>query len=393
MFMKEAHVFVTGGRSNFRIPSIVAANDGTIFAFCNDRKNTVEDYAQEVTLVCARKKPGCNWEAVKELVSIPGWACSMGSAVYDGQTNTVMCSGNRIPVALNEFGKYTKEEIEKTEEEAQKRARSLNIASGQFIISSEDGGDTWNDNPMIIENTEHIHWDGTKGSIGGSCHGSAHGIQLKHGARQGRLICPSRTQIGHYNDWEGLRKCCYNNAVYSDDHGRTWKASAPVQLATGEGTLIERGDGTILYNSRAYYQDQKRYLAVSRDGGETYGEFTADEFLLEERNIGCNASFIRVEREDLADAYLLPEEAQAVTIFCNPRSATRDHMTACISFDDGASWTATRLIYAGPCAYSSLTYSSATQRFYLLYEFGESGPYDGGLRIAEFDLEWLLNKN
>lgn len=386
MYMKEELIFATGGRSNYRIPSIVAGNNGTIFAFCNDRKETVADDSDETALVCVRKKPGKDWEPVRTLMNIPDWACTIGSAVYDAVTDCVMCSVWRIPKQKNEFAEYTEEELA----EIERRERKLGMKGGQFLLWTMDAGETWQERPLAIEPATYTHWDGTVAQIGGQCHGCEHGIQLRHGQHRGRLLCPSRTQIGNYTSWESLRKSCYNNSIYSDDHGVTWKASTPVQLATGEGALIENGDGTITYNSRAYFQDQKRYLATSTDGGATYGDFRTDDFLMEEKNIGCNASFLRVEREDIKEVSLLPKDADAITVFCNPRSKTRDHMTACISFDDGKTWEKTKRIYEGPCAYSSLTFSVADQHFYLLYERGKSFPNDQGIVVAEFDLEWLL---
>ena len=79
----EEIVFATGGRSHFRIPSMIAANDGTMLAFCNDRKDTVDDHAEETAISFSRKPLSGTWEAVTELASIPGWACSVGAAVYD----------------------------------------------------------------------------------------------------------------------------------------------------------------------------------------------------------------------------------------------------------------------------------------------------------------------
>ena len=382
MYMKEELIFSSGGRSNYRIPSIVVDRHGTVYAFCNDRKDGLEDHADEVALVFARKKLGGEWEDVRELVAVPGWACSMGSAVYDEECDVVMCSGRRIPKQKNEFKAYTQEEIAQMNTLAEKRAQELGIRQGQFFICSADGGESWQDRPMEVETAEHVQWDGTIARIGGDCHGAGAGIQLRSGQYKGRLLCPSRTQVGTYSDWEGLRKCVYNNAIYSDDHGMTWKASRPVQLATGEGTLIEDGEGNILYNSRAYYQDQKRYLAISRDGGVTYGDFGTDPFLIEEKNIGCNASFLRVAREDIKDTALLPSGAGGITLFANPRSAVREKMTVCISFDDGRTWSGTKSVYEGPCAYSSLAFSRADQWFYLLYEKGESSPYEKGIAAA-----------
>jgi len=242
----------------------------------------------------------------------------------------------------------------------------------------------------VIEEREYTHIDGRRVSFGGSCHGSAHGIELRHGPHAGRLLCPSRTQAGQYANWDELRVNVYNNALWSDDHGLTWHASAPVQLGTGEGTLIERADGSILYNSRAYFRDGLRYTAVSTDGGESWGSFGTDGFLREETFCGCNASFLRIERNELADASLLPEDADGVTLFVNPRAEKRVNMTVCWSFDGGESWSGTKTVFAGPSSYSSLDYSRETDRFVLLYERGEEDPCDGGVAAAEFDLSWLF---
>lgn len=393
MYENDKLLFASGGRSNYRIPSIVVTNDGTVAAFCNDRKDSVIDHAEEVAVVCARKLPDGTWTEVETLAGVPGWSCMIGSAVYDAETDTLMCTSGRNPVARNEFGKYTAEELAAMEKEAEERAAALGIRKGPFLLESTDSGKTWTERPFIVEGRPFIRpTDGAEVSLGGSCHGSSHGIQLRHGEHAGRLLCPSRTTVGHYDTWDGLRVCSYNNSVYSDDHGTTWKASAPVQAATGEGTLIECGDGTILYNSRAYHGDQKRYLATSTDGGETFGDFRTDDFLIEEKAIGCNASFLRVEREDLPEdaQKLLPANADSVTIFVNPRSEKRDTMTACISFDSGAAWTKTKLIWEAACAYSSLAYSPADGHFYLLYERGENNPYEHGIAVREFDLAWLM---
>lgn len=393
MYVFDKLLFASGGRSNYRIPSIVVTNDGTVLAFCNDRKDSVIDHAEEVAVVCARRLPDGTWTDVQTLAGVAGWSCMIGSAVYDADTDTIFCSSGRNPIARNEFGKYTAEELAAMEKEAEERARALGIRRGLFFVVSTDGGETWTERPFDIEERPFVRpYDGAEVMLGGSCHGSAHGIQLRHGDHAGRLLCPSRVSVGHYDTWEGLRTCSYNNSVYSDDHGLTWKASAPVQAATGEGTLIERGDGSILYNSRAYFGDQKRYLALSTDGGETYGDFRADDFLIEEKALGCNASFLRVEREDLpADAQaLLPEEADSVTVFVNPRSDKRNTLTACVSFDSGETWSKTKLIWEKACAYSSLDYSKADGHFYLLYERGDENPYGHGIAVREFDLEWLL---
>ena len=390
MFFEDTLLFPSGGRSNYRIPSVVGDKAGNIYAFCNDRRGTLSDAAGEVFLVFARKRAGGEWEEPRALIGIPGWACSMGSAVYDRITDTVMCCGEKIPVQRREFGHYSAEQLAEYEAQAKKKAGELGIRYGRFVLATTDGGESFTESAHEIEPMEYIHTDGSAVLFGGSCHGSAHGIQLRHGPHAGRLLCPSRTQAGQYANWDELRLNVYNNALWSDDHGKTWHASGPVQLGTGEGTLIERADGSILYNSRAYFRDGLRYLAVSRDGGESWGDFSTDPFLREEVFCGCNASFLRVERDELADPSFLPEGAGSITLFANPRAEKRENMTVCWSFDDGETWAGTKTVFGGLCSYSSLDYVREGNRFVLLYERGEEDPCDGGIAAAEFDPEWLL---
>ncbi len=377
MFYNEHLVFPTGGRSHYRIPSVIVTQNGTVLAFCNDRRDTVDDHAPETDLVMASKGLGERWSPVRSLAHVDGWACTVGAAVYDENVDVAFCSGMRIPVTRYEFGQFTEEEKKAFAKQTEEKVRQAGVPAGDFLLYSKDAGTSWNERALQIEPYLFDH----RIPLRGSCHGSGAGITLRHGEHAGRLLCPSRVATGEYHDMDGLRKHSYNNAIYSDDHGLTWKASAPVQAGTGEGTLMETADGSILYNSRAYYEDRKRYLATSVDGGASFGDFRTDGFLTDTAYMGCNASLLRVAGEN-----------GAVTVFANPRSADRDHLTASISFDDGKTWTRTKLIHEGRSAYSSLAFSHKEQAFYLLYELGDNDPYDCGIMCACFDLEWLLKE-
>ena len=62
-----------------------------------------------------------------------------------------------------------------------------------------------------------------------------------------------------------------------------------------------------------------------------------------------------VNNQELLDTQaLLPEGADSVTIFVNPRAKTRTDLTACVSFDSGATWSHTKLIWKADCAYIEL---------------------------------------
>ena len=385
MFFKETNIFPSGGESNFRIPTIVTTKHGTTLAFVNDRRNTCSDHADEQHVVLCRKPLNGEWEGVRTLAANSGWNCMIHNAVYDSITDTVFCGFTR-KLALDEFGNYSKEELEQHAKQESELAQAGGFSIGQILLCSTDDGLTWSETPMVCQPTvmpngqELIGWG----------HGGGPGVQLQHGPHAGRLLCPGRFMTGRYTTWEELKIYCYNNALYSDDHGKTWVSSNPVQQGTGEGTLIERGDGSILYNSRAYYGDRKRYLATSTDGGANFGDFRTDDYLLDTRG-SCNGCLLRVERQDLTTPELLPTDAAAITLFSNPRSENRDTMTVCVSFDDGDTWQHSKLIWPDACAYSALTYNPATGLFCLLYEKGKTNPYEFGLMAAEFDLEWLLS--
>ena len=262
------------------------------------------------------------------------------------------------------------------------------ITPGDYLLISADDGCSWRIEKASVVPNIFTHVDGKEYELTGWTHGAAHGIQLK----SGRLICPARENAGKYTDWTDLKDHVYNSAVYSDDHGKTWNVSLPVQLGTAEGTLIERGDGSILYNSRAYFGDGKRYTAVSYDGGESFCEFDTANGLIEETRMGCNASFIRVAKEKFVNPDLLPKSSTGITIFVNPRSTQRRRITACISFDDGKTFEESKVFWHGTGAYTSLEFNEITQKFCLLYEKGtEQNKYENGIAAVEFDLEWLLS--
>ena len=393
MFFNEELIFASDGESNYRIPSLIVTNNGTVLAFCNNRKNTLKDHATDTVLVCARKEPRSNWSKPAVLAEREGVCCLIGSAVYDAETDTSFIFFMR-KFARDEFEKLSDAELEVLKKEDEKHAAELGIELGNFQLLSTDGGKSWTEERHTAEPFVFTNVDGKVVSASSLTHGGAHGIQLRYGAHRGRLLCPSRIFSGRYDNWIDIRKYVYNNAIYSDDHGKSWKVSAPVQLGTGEGTLIELGNGDILYNSRAYFGDQKRYTALSTDGGDTYGNFSTDNFLIEEKRMGCNASFLRIARDELGEelaANYLPEGSDSITLFVNPRSEVRRNMTICVSFDNCTSWKVAKTVYEGACAYSSLDFSRADKHFHLIYEKGTEKPNSLGISAAEFDLDWLLS--
>jgi len=95
----------------------------------------------------------------------------------------------------------------------------------------------------------------------------------------------------------------------SEDGGKTWQTSGPVQSGTGEGTLAELSDGSIYYNSRSHMSvDHRRRIAWSYDGGAMFVDWRVAEHLFEvgepfyfkygtRPSYGCNAGLVRMPLE------------------------------------------------------------------------------------------------
>jgi sialidase-1 len=123
-----------------------------------------------------------------------------------------------------------------------------------------------------------------------------------------------------------------------------------------------------MLNMRNYDRSKKaRQVAISRDGGLTWGEQRFDSALVEPI---CQAAIERYDRTGQGG------EAAPILLFSNPASDTaRKAMTLRASFDQGQTWPASLLLHAGPSAYSDLAVLADGQ-IACLYEAGEQNAYE-----------------
>jgi len=202
------------------------------------------------------------------------------------------------------------------------------------------------------------------------------GITVKHGPHRGRLLVPSRVMV-NYSKHEEARG--YTNAVYSDDHGKTWIPSEPFPLdGTGESGLVELSDGTIYINSRTHTRTGNRWIAYSDDSGETWRDLRQDDELFDgpPDEYGCKAALLRLDRDD-GDILLFSSPS--------PKMPDRKNITVWVSFDGGKTWPHCRLIKEGPGNYTWMTQGrngTPSEGFiYLL---------SGKDWMARFNMAWLL---
>ena len=336
----------------YRIPSLLVSAKGTILAFCEAREG---DDADPTDLVLKRSlyDPGgsvpqklngyerifgygVNWEPMQMVLPGKGKAITNPCPVVDRDDGTIlMCCWHSLGGSL---------------------AAHLKAPwHGQvLILKSTDDGVTWS---AAVDITP---------SVGPFLPGPGVGIQLQ----SGRLVIPgydNGTRVGHGP----------SRVLYSDDHGRTWHAGAKVQKTTNESQAVELVDGTLMLNMRGGHY---RYVALSRDGGESWHKEFEDEALPDPR---CQASLLRYSTEAAGGENRL--------LFSNiPNSgpfADRNNLTVRLSNDEGQSWPVSRRVNDGPAAYSCLSVL-ADGTIGLLYETGTVHPYER-IKFVQFDLEWL----
>ncbi len=324
-----------------RIPDINVAADGTVLAF-----------AKSGNQLRRSNDGGKSWTAVQQVGKDAG-----GSSIVDAATGDVMV---------------------------------VRAAKG-YLYRSTDHGKTWARETITLKPNAYGH--GTPKGVPTSTNCAESGVTLAHGKHKGRLIMPARIMPPKGSNGQEWWPYHYNMAIFSDDHGKTWQVSAPVQSGTGEGTLAEMANGDIYYNSRSHMAiDHRRRIAWSYDGGAMWVDWRVCNDLREvgqpfyfkygtQPSYGCNAGLVRLPMSGTG--------CKDVLVFSTPDDpgGQRVRMTVWASFDRGRTWPVKRLVYAGPSAYSSLA-ADADGNIYLLFEKGVKKLYET-VALAKFDLKWL----
>jgi sialidase-1 len=326
----ETDVYVAGdqGVHTYRIPAIVVTLKGTILAFCEARQEGRADHGN-IDLVVRRSSDG-------------GKTFGPMITVWEDGKHTI---GNPCPVVDRATGTIWMLLTRDNDD--------------VFVTHSKDDGQTWATPTNITKDVKKPDWTWY-------ATGPGHGVQLS----TGRLIIPSDHRVGD-------QRFSYSHIVYSDDGGRTWQLGGDSEYKTNECTAVELADGRLLLNMRSYFGQNRRAVAISSDGGKTFGPVSHDETLIEPV---CEASIIRYARPG-------KKESDGPILFSNPASKARDHLTIRLSNDDCRSWSAACELWQGPAAYSDLAIT-ADGDVLCLYERGEKNAYEK-IVLARFPLSWV----
>ncbi|HWR52077.1 MAG TPA: sialidase family protein [Bryobacteraceae bacterium] len=343
-------VFQAGedGYHTFRIPAIVATKQGTLLAFCEGRRGSGSDSGDIDLLVKRSFDKGRTWSKTAIVADLGTDTVGNPAPVVDRKTGAILL------LLTRNAGHVTENQIVSA---AVEESRTV------WITASRDDGATWSVPIDITASVKRPDWTWY-------ATGPGNGIQL----RTGRLVIPCDHIVKE-------TKAMHSHVIYSDDRGATWNIGGIAGEKTNESAVAELRDGSLLLNMRSYHGVNRRAIALSRDGGLTWGQTTLDDALIDPI---CQASLVRA-------VPAAREKGDGRLLFSNAASTKRERMTVRLSNDDGRTWPVAKEIHDGPAAYSCLVVLP-DRSFGLLYERGDGRPYER-ITFARFSLDWLKGKN
>ena len=364
-FFRQMDLFVAGanGVREFRIPALVSTTRGTLLALCDARVEEPGDAPNNIDLVLKRSlDQGETWSEMAVIADFPGRRAACDPCMLvDGQTGKVWVIYDHVwPDS---------ESLERANETLPAGVRP--DRTGRIItlhaIVSEDDGQTWSEPSDITHQLTQEDWLAVMAAPGT-------GIQT----RDGRLVLPCYSRRSDGPDRQGD----FSSVASSEDGGNTWILGSGAGPATNECQVVELSNGDLMLNMRSYHGRGCRAVATSSDGGGTWSELKHEKVLIEPR---CQASFIRYD----AGA---GGAGQDRLLFSNPaHREERVNMTVRMSLDSGMTWPVSRVVHAGPSAYSCLTVLE-DGTVALLYENGAGSAYER-ISFVRFNLEWLAREN
>ncbi len=329
----------TGDYHTYRIPSLIVTTKGSLLAFCEGRKKGRGDSGAIDLLLRRSTDGGKTWGKVQVVWADGDNTCGNPCPVVDHKTGTVLL------LMTHNLG---------TDTEAQILDGKSKSTRTVWITLSDDDGATWAKSVEITKDVKKAEWTWY-------ATGPGIGIQTKGG----RLVIPCDNYV------KGSKERLAH-VILSDDGGKTWKLGGVAGPDCNESQIVELADGSLMLNMRSYRGNNRRLVAVSKDGGETFSKPEEDRALIEPV---CQASILRYTGTG------------GGLLFSNPAAMKRERMTVRLSTDEGKTWAHARVLHDGPAAYSCLA-ALPDGTIACLYERGDKGPYET-ITFARFSREWL----
>lgn len=350
-------VFVGGqegatGTSNYRIPGMTVAPDGSILAFAEGRRNSGDPGAVlPIDMVMKRSvDQGQTWQPLAVLHQST-FDYSDPRPITDLLTGKVhllytqwpdRCGQSCVPAGLGD------------------------TSSVMYLQTSPDNGATWSGPINLNAQVKNPTWKALNS-------GPGHGIQLRWQTdplRNGRLLCP-----GHINGIDAV-------SVYSDDGGLSWQSGSVDATAPSlnESDVVELTNGDLLWDARPD-SGLYRYRLKSTDGGQTWHYQGLGDIYITTVDCGIERYSARRDGHD-----------RDRIVFSGPlgspigSASGRYNMAIWTSYDEGKSFTNPVQINNGFAAYSDIK-KLADGNIGVLYE--ETGSTL--IRLASCSMDTLEN--
>jgi len=327
------------GVNTYRIPALVQAKNGTLIAVADARHDSSRDLPAKISLVMRRSfDNGAHWEPLRTIVAADQGGVGDPSLLLDRDTGRIWCFFAYGPPGIGFMN---------SKAGAVTGPTTIQV----HTVFSDDDGATWSSQIDLTPQLKDPTWQGIFVTSGTD-------IQLRSGRFLLALVARDRVGVIHSVD------------AYSDDHGKSWHVGRIIGDATDESHPIQLRNGDVMQNMR---NGKTRAIAISKDGGATFGAVTHDAALIDPT---CNAG---ITRYDNGKTHLI--------LFTNDASTRRENLTIKASYDDGRTWPLQKNIYPGPAAYSTVI-QLQNGSIGVLYEYGKTDSVER-IGFAHFNLAWL----
>ena len=348
-----------GQVARYRIPGIVVTPRGTVLAYAEARRNDSRDWGEIEVHLRRSTDGGKTWRPAQHIAhQAPRIEGNPTKAAAGQREQTV---NNPVAIVDRDTG-------------AIEFLYCVNYARC-FSMRSTDEGASWSEPVEITDSFEPFRKKYPWKVI---ATGPGHGVQLQ----SGRLVVPIWLAYGKTGDHAPSASA----TIYSDDHGRTWKAGdiavpneAPF-VDPNETMITVLSDQRVMLVNRNVSKENRKLITFSKDGATGWSRPEFHEQLWEPI---CMASVVT------------HPEKPGLVIFSNPHtlpqapgkngrgaSGKRENLTIKLSLDDARTWTSSKTLEAGPSAYSDLAILPSGEVL-CLYERGSS------ITCAKFSLDWL----